>query len=165
MTQYILVVVGNFPDGFMLYGPFAGREEANECARQFSQRTCVEQLFDPPVRTQEGDLALCAVARTEIRQLAEDPDIAFTIKAIDAFFCELPTKSLGVCPELAGKTAEEVIENYWRLLKDGALRLYDPEVDDDVVIVAEAETPGQRARARHVGAKLWAIRQHLRRGA
>jgi hypothetical protein len=51
MTKYILVVIGNFPSGFMLYGPFASREEANECARQFSQRTCVEELFAPPIRT------------------------------------------------------------------------------------------------------------------
>jgi len=48
MTKYILVVIGNFPEGFMLYGPFASRDEAKECARQFSQRTWVQELFEPP---------------------------------------------------------------------------------------------------------------------
>jgi hypothetical protein len=46
------------------------------------------------------------------------------------------------------------------------MRLYDPEADnDDDPFVQRTVTPGQQARARVIGAKLYAIRQRLRRAA
>jgi divalent metal cation (Fe/Co/Zn/Cd) transporter len=69
-------------------------------------------------------------------------------------------------PGCAADTAEAIIENGWKMLKRGILRLSDPEVDDDdVPFIQGAVTAGQRARARVVGVKLFAIRQHLRRAA
>jgi hypothetical protein len=51
------------------------------------------------------------------------------------------------------------------MLKQGRLRLKDDFDDDDSPFVQEAITPGQRARARAMGSKLFAVRQHLRRAA
>jgi hypothetical protein len=60
-------------------------------------------------------------------------------------------------------TAQETVEDFWRLLKQGRLRLKDDFDDDDSPFVQEAVTPGQRASAREIGAKLFAVRRHLRR--
>jgi hypothetical protein len=58
-------------------------------------------------------------------------------------------------------SAEEMIEECWRMMKRGILRLED---DGDDQLIPEAVTPSQRARARVEGAKL-SVRQHLRRAA
>jgi hypothetical protein len=50
-------------------------------------------------------------------------------------------------------TAEDFVEDRWRLLKRGILRLMD-DYDDDAPILQEAVTPGQRVPALIVGAKL-----------
>jgi hypothetical protein len=95
----------------------------------------------------------------EIRRLAADPEVVATIKTIDCFFKRLAEQCF------VADTAEEVIEDCWRLMKRGILRLYDPEVDDDDPFVQETVTPAERARARIIGARLFAIRQHIRRAA
>jgi hypothetical protein len=65
------------------------------------------------------------------------------------------------CPERVEKPG---IEDCWSLIKKGVLRLYDDDIDDDTdVILREAVTPGQQQRARHVGARLFAVRQHIKR--
>jgi hypothetical protein len=103
--------------------------------------------------------------RAEMRRLAKDPDVIVGIRMIDLFF-ELMAKRVDAEPRCAADTAEAIIEDGWKMLKRGILRLYDPEVDDDdEPFIQGAVTPGQRARARVVGAKLYAIRQHLRRAA
>jgi hypothetical protein len=66
---------------------------------------------------------------------------------------------------LEGLLRQEMVEGFWRMLKQGRLRLKDDFDDDDSPFVQEVVTPGQRARARVIGAKLFAIRQHLRRTA
>jgi hypothetical protein len=109
------------------------------------------------------------VDRAEIRKLAADPSIALMIQIIELFFNKLYAESLRACPdELAGETKEQKIEQYWQLLKEGALRLYDEDIDDEdanVVGIFEAATPGQQERARVVGGKLFAVRQLMRRAA
>jgi hypothetical protein len=105
------------------------------------------------------------VDRAEMRRLAKDPDAVAGIRMIDLFF-ELMAKRVDAEPGCAADTAEAIIENGWKMLKRGILRLSDPEVDDDdEPFIQGAVTPGQRARARVVGAKLYAIRLHLRRAA
>jgi hypothetical protein len=103
----------------------------------------------------------------EIRRLAQDPDAIATIEMIDLFFAGLAERvgeQRGVEPGLV--TAEEIIEYGWRMMKRGIVRLHDREVDDeDDPLIQEAVTPGQRVRARRMGAKLFAVRQHLRRAA
>jgi len=98
-----------------------------------------------------------AVDRT-ISQWAADPEFVTFIKIIDCFFDELTAQAY---PALVGKTPEQRIEDYWLMLKQGTLRLRDPEIDDDDAFVVQTENPGQQARARVVGAKLYAIRRHL----
>lgn len=102
----------------------------------------------------------------EIRRLAKDPDAIATIEIVDLFFAGLAERvgqQRGVEP-LA--TAERIIEYGWKMMKRGAVRLRDPEADDDDdPLIQEAVTPGQRVRARRMGAKLFAVRQHLRRAA
>lgn len=105
------------------------------------------------------------VDRVETRRLAKDPDAIAAIRMIDLFF-EIMAKRVDAEPGCAADTAEAIIEDGWKMLKRGILRLYDPEADDDdEPFIKGAVTPGQRARARLVGAKLYAIRQHLRRTA
>jgi hypothetical protein len=105
------------------------------------------------------------VDRAEMRRLAKDPDAIAGIRMIDLFF-ELIAKRVDAEPGCAADTAEAIIENGWKMLKRGILRLSDPEVDDDdEPFIQGAVTAGQRARARVVGVKLFAIRQHLRRAA
>jgi hypothetical protein len=101
----------------------------------------------------------------EIRELAADPEIVTTIEIIDCFFKLFFAESVDGCAEPAGMTPEERIEDYWLMLKQGTLRLYDPEIDDEPFIIQLTETPSQQARARPMGAKLFAVRQHLRRAA
>jgi len=58
-----------------------------------------------------------------------------------------------------------LIELCWSLLKRGILRLKDDADDNETSIIQLAVNPGQRARARVIGGKLCAVRQHLRRTA
>jgi hypothetical protein len=94
-----------------------------------------------------------------------NPEIVTTIEIIDCFFKLFFAESLDACGELAGMALEERIEDYWRMLKQGTLRLHDPEIDDEPFIIQLTETPSQQARARPTGAKLFAVRQHLHRAA
>jgi hypothetical protein len=99
------------------------------------------------------------VDRGEIRRLVKDPDAIAVIRMIDLFF-EGTMKRNG----LAADTAEVIIERCWKMMKRGIMRLYDPEADDDDdPFIQVAVTPGQRTRARVMGAKLYAVRQYLRR--
>jgi hypothetical protein len=100
----------------------------------------------------------------EIRRLATDPEIIAAIKIIDRYF-ELVAKQRDNDPELAEFTAEDLVEHCWNMLKLGILRFIDDGDDDDAPIVQLAVNPGQRSRARFVGGKLYAVRQHLRRTA
>jgi hypothetical protein len=105
------------------------------------------------------------VDRGEIRRLAKDPDAIAVIRMIDLFF-ERMAKWREAEPGLAADTAEAIIERCWKMMKQGIMRLRDPEADDeDGPFIQGAVTPGQRARARVIGAKLFAVRQHLRRVA
>jgi hypothetical protein len=102
-----------------------------------------------------------------IRRLADDPDCALAIRAIDSFFAGLAER-MDAEPGLGADTAESIIEFGWKMMKRGLIRLYgtDPGDDDDAddsPLVVECETPGQRSRARVMGAKLFAVRQRLRR--
>jgi hypothetical protein len=103
-----------------------------------------------------------------IRRLAADPEVVAAIKIIDRYF-ELFSKQRDndptLDPALAKVTAEDFVEDCWSLLKRGILRLRDNGDDDDDPTVRMAVNPGQRARARPIGAKLFAVRQHLRRMA
>ena len=93
-----------------------------------------------------------------IRRLVRDPDAIAVIRMIDLFFEGMAERN-----GLAADTAEVIIERCWRMMKRGAMRLSDPEADDDDdPFIQVAVTPGQQARARVVGAKLFAVRQHLR---
>jgi hypothetical protein len=103
----------------------------------------------------------------EIRRLAANPEVTLAIKIIDGCF-ERTAEGMrkDAAPGLAADTAEAIIEVCWELMRRGTLRLYDPEIDDDDdLFVQEAVTPGQRARARVMGAKLFAVRQQIRRTA
>jgi len=98
-----------------------------------------------------------------IRRLVRDPDIILGVRMIDHFFKAI-AELKEMAPVAAEATAEETIETGWRMMKRGILRLYDPEIDDDDdPFIQGAITPGQRARARTMGAKLFAVRQHIRR--
>jgi hypothetical protein len=97
-----------------------------------------------------------------MRRLAKDPDAIAVVRMIDLIF-ERMAKRMDT---EYGLDSQVVIEGCWRLLKRGILRISDPEVDDDdEPVVQGAVTPGQRARARYVGARLYAIRQYIRRSA
>jgi hypothetical protein len=99
----------------------------------------------------------------EVRRLAADPEVIFAIRMIDCYFERIAARK-DVGPVTAEATAEETIETGWRLMKRGILRLHDPEVDDDDdPFIRGTVTSGQRDRARVVGAKLYAVRQYLRR--
>jgi hypothetical protein len=100
----------------------------------------------------------------EIRRLAADPEVVAAIKIIDRYF-ELFAEQWDNDPVLAEITAEDLIEGGWSLLKRGVLRLKDDGDDDDAPIVQAAVNPGQRARARRISSKLYAVRQHLRHAA
>jgi hypothetical protein len=100
----------------------------------------------------------------EIRWLAADPEVVATIKMIDRYF-ELSKQRDNdptLYPILAKVTVEEFVEDCWSLLKYGTLRLRD---DDDGPIIRMAVNRGERVRARLIGAKLFAVRQYLRRAA
>jgi hypothetical protein len=102
------------------------------------------------------------VDRAEMRRLAKDPDAIAVVRMIDLTFERMAKRMYTEY----GLDRQEVIEGCWRLMKRGILCLYDPEVDDDdEPLVQGAVTPGQRARARFVGARLYAIRQYIRRAA
>ena len=94
----------------------------------------------------------------EIRRLAADPDALFVIRIIDCFF-----ESMVEGKEEA--MAKQMIETSWRLLKRGVFRLYDEEIDDDDAPIKASLTTAERDRARRMGAKLFAVRQRLRRVA
>jgi hypothetical protein len=100
-----------------------------------------------------------------IRRLADDPDCALAIRAIDSFFAGLAER-MDAEPGLGADTAESITELGWKMMKRGLIRLYgtDPGDDDadDSPLVVECETPGQRARA-VLGVELFAVRQRLRR--
>ena len=99
----------------------------------------------------------------EIRRLAADPEVIFAIRMIDCCFERIAARK-DVAPVTVEATAEEIIETGWRMMKRGILRLHDPEIDDDDdPFIQGSVTPGQHARARVVGAKLYAVRQYLRR--
>jgi hypothetical protein len=105
------------------------------------------------------------VDRSEIRRLAADAEVVATIRTIEGIF-EFFAQRRSIDPVLAANvTAQEIVEDFWRKLKQGRLRLKDDFDDDDSPFVQEAVTPGQRAFARFIGAKLYAVRQHLRRMA
>jgi hypothetical protein len=98
-----------------------------------------------------------------IRRLAADRDFALTIKMIDLFFED-------VARQMDSQAADTVIEGGWNMMKRGIVRLYgtdagDDKDDDDPPLIVECTTPGQRARARVIGGKLFAMRQHLRHPA
>jgi hypothetical protein len=97
-----------------------------------------------------------------IRRLAANPEVVLAIEIIDRFF-EGMAERKGDDPALAKVTAQEVIEDCWSLLKHGILRLKDDGDDDDDPIIQKTFTPGEAARARIVGSKLFAVRQYLRR--
>jgi len=95
----------------------------------------------------------------KIRPLVNDPDALAVIRMIDLFF-ECTAKRNG----LAADTAEVTIERCWKLMKRGIMRLSDPEADDDDdPFIQVAVTSAQRARARVMGTKLFAVRQYLQR--
>ena len=96
-----------------------------------------------------------------IRQLAADPDVMFTIRAIDCFF-DFVAKEKDLDPALdAEVTREQMVEELWSMMKRGALRLTDGD-DDDAPLVQQTLTSAERAHARVIGATLFAVRQHLR---
>jgi hypothetical protein len=100
-----------------------------------------------------------------IRQLAADPDAIFTIRAIDCFF-EFIAKEKDLDPVFDAEiTTEQMVEEFWKMMKRGFLRLMDDGDDDDAPLVTQTVTPAERAHARVVGAKLFAVRQRLRRAA
>jgi hypothetical protein len=95
----------------------------------------------------------------DIRRLVRDPDALAVIRMIDLFFEGMAKRNA-----LAVDRAEVTIERCWKMMKRGVVRLSDPEADDDDdPFIQVAVTPGQRARARAMGAKLFAVRQYLRR--
>jgi hypothetical protein len=97
-----------------------------------------------------------------IRQLAADPDVIFTIRAIDCFF-EFAAKEKDLDPAFdAEVTTEKMVEEFWKMMKRGLLRLMDGGDEDDAPLVLQTMTPTERARARVVGATLFAVRQRLR---
>jgi hypothetical protein len=98
----------------------------------------------------------------EIRRLAKDPEVVAAIKFIDRYF-KLYAEQKDNDPVLAEVTAENLVELCWSLLKRGVLRFKDDTDDDNTPIVQLAVNPSQRARARLIGGKLYAVRQHLRR--
>jgi hypothetical protein len=99
----------------------------------------------------------------KIRRLAADPEVVAAIKIIDCVFNNV-AKGRDIDMALAGVvTAEELIEDYWRLMKRGILCLDDDGDDDDAPVIREANTPAEQARARLIGGKLFAVRQYLRR--
>jgi len=89
----------------------------------------------------------------------QDPEIVAAIKIVDRCF-ELFAKQRDSDPVLAEFTAEGLVEHCWSLLKRGILRFKDDGDDDDAPLVHLAVNPGQRSRARLVGGKLYAVRQH-----
>jgi hypothetical protein len=98
-----------------------------------------------------------------IRGLATDPDALFTIRAIDCFFEFIAKqKDSMLATEV---TTEQMVEEFWKMMKRGLLRLADDEDDDDAPFVQETVTRAERAHARVIGAKLFAVRQRLRRAA
>jgi hypothetical protein len=100
-----------------------------------------------------------------IRQLAADPDAIFTIRAIDCFF-EFIAKEKDLDRVFAAElTTEQIVEELWKMMKRGLLRLMDDGDDDDAPLIQETVTSAERAHARVIGAKLFAVRQRLRRSA
>jgi hypothetical protein len=100
-----------------------------------------------------------------IRQLAADPDAIFTIRAIDCFF-EFIAKGKDLDRVFAAElTTEQMVEELWKMMKRGLLRLMDDGDDDDAPLIQETVTPAERAHARVIGAKLFAVRQRLRRSS
>ena len=99
-----------------------------------------------------------------IRQLAVDPDVIFTIRAIDCFF-EFVAKEEDLDLAFdAEVTSEQMVEEFWKMMKRGLLRLMECD-DDDAPLVQQTLTPAERADARVIGATLFAVRQRLRRAA
>jgi hypothetical protein len=99
-----------------------------------------------------------------IRRLAADPEIVLAIEVVNRFFEAMAERRDKIDPALAiSVTTQEVIEDCWSLLKRGILRLKDDGDDDDDLIIQRTFTPGEAARARIVGSKLFAVRQYIRR--
>ena len=95
-----------------------------------------------------------------IRQLAADPDVIFTIRAIDCFFEFIAKqKDSMLATEV---TTEQMVEEFWKMMKRGLLRLMDGGDDDDAPLVQQTVTLAERAHARVIGATLFAVRQRLR---
>ena len=100
-----------------------------------------------------------------IRQLAADPDVIFTIRAIDCFF-KFAAKEKDLDPAFDSEaTTEKMVEELWKMMKRGFLRLMDGGDDDDAPLVQQTVTPAERAHARVIGATLFAVRQRLRYAA
>ena len=97
-----------------------------------------------------------------IRQLAADPDVIFTIRAIECFF-EFAAKEKDLDPAFdAEVTTEQMVEELWKMMKRGLLRLMDGGDDDDAPLVQQTVTLAERAHARVIGATLFAVRERLR---
>jgi hypothetical protein len=103
----------------------------------------------------------------EIRRMAADPKVVAVIRMIDCVFEDIAERK-DLAPVAAETTTEQLVEICWSMFKRGILRLRDEDDvdddDDDPPLILEAVTAGQRARACRVGAKLFAVRQLLRRG-
>jgi hypothetical protein len=75
----------------------------------------------------------------EIRRLAADPEVIFTIRIIDCCFEGMARDTE---PALSVElTAEEIMEDCWRMMKRGLLRLVNDGDDDDAPIVQQTVTP------------------------
>jgi hypothetical protein len=88
----------------------------------------------------------------EIRRLAADPEVVATIKIIDRFFKLIASRYQ------SGVRSRK--SHYWQLMRRGVFCLKDDGDDDDAPLVREAVTPDEQARARVIGTKLFAVRQH-----
>jgi hypothetical protein len=94
------------------------------------------------------------VDRAEIRRLAADAEVVATIKTVDGYFNVIAARYR------SGISSRK--SHYWQQMKQGIFCLKDDGDDDDAPIVRKAVTPDERARARVMRAKLFAVRQHIR---
>ena len=100
----------------------------------------------------------------EIRRLAADTEVVAAVNMVDSYF-KLLTEQKDKDSVLAELTADDFVEYCWSLLKRGILQFKDDGSDDDGPIFQLAMNPAQQTRARLIGGKLYAVRQHLRRTA
>jgi hypothetical protein len=70
-----------------------------------------------------------------IRQLAPDLDGIFLIRPIDCLF-EFIAKEKDLDPTInAAVTTAQMVEEFWKMLKRGLLRLMDDGDDDDAPLI------------------------------